>query len=115
MTDYIIPDSLPPWIKQHVELYLADGEAGHLWDSSAGGGEGMLTTLLLTTTGRKSGKLLKIPLIYRPVEGGGYFIAECWRPPTDIHGDSRYSGTWVRRPPDPRHYRQFADDDGGLS
>lgn len=74
MTEYKVPDSLPPWIKEHVELYLADGEAAHLWDSSVGGGKGMLTTLLLTTTGRKSGKLLKIPLIYRPVEGGGYCV-----------------------------------------
>ena len=74
MTDYKIPDSLPPWIKQHVEIYLADGEAGHLWDASLAGGEGILTTLLLTTTGRKSGKQLKIPLIYRPVEGGGYCV-----------------------------------------
>ncbi len=74
MADIDIPDSLPPWIKEHIQRYLADGEAGHLWDASLAGGEGMLTTLLLTTTGRKSGKALIIPLIYRPTGDGGYCV-----------------------------------------
>lgn len=69
-----IPDSLPAWVKEHVERYLSDGEAGHLWDASLGGGEGMLTTLLLTTTGRKSGRLSILPLIYRPTADGGYCV-----------------------------------------
>ena len=66
--------SLPTWIRDHIELYLRDGEAGHYWDASYGGGEGMLTTLLLTTTGRKSGKQQVIPLIYRPTESGAYCV-----------------------------------------
>ena len=74
MSDVDIPDSLPVWIKQHIALYLADGEAGHLWDAALGGGEGMLTTLLLTTTGRKSGKQLTLPLIYRPAADGGFCV-----------------------------------------
>ena len=74
MTEVHIPEYLPDWIKEHVELYLQDGEAGHYWDASLGGGEGMLTTLLLTTTGRKSGKSLVLPLIYRPTGDGGYCI-----------------------------------------
>jgi len=74
MPESSIPDSLPDWIKDHIDLYLADGEAGHFWDASLGGGEGMLTTLLLTTTGRKSGKQLMIPLIYRPTGDGGLCV-----------------------------------------
>jgi deazaflavin-dependent oxidoreductase (nitroreductase family) len=74
MADADIPASLPDWIREHVELYLRDAEAGHYWDASLGGGEGMLTTLLLTTTGRKSGKQLMIPLIYRPTDSGGYCV-----------------------------------------
>ena len=74
MTEISIPDSLPAWVKEHIDVYLADGDAGHLWDASLGGGEGMLTTLLLTTTGRKSGKQLIIPLIYRPTGDGGYCV-----------------------------------------
>jgi deazaflavin-dependent oxidoreductase (nitroreductase family) len=74
MTEISIPDYLPSWVKEHIGVYLKDGEAGHLWDASLGGGEGMLTTLLLTTTGRKSGKKLIIPLIYRPTEDGGFCV-----------------------------------------
>ncbi len=74
MADIDIPASLPDWIRQHIELYLEDGEAGHYWDASLGGGEGMLTTLLLTTRGRKTGKALILPLIYRPTETGGYCV-----------------------------------------
>jgi deazaflavin-dependent oxidoreductase (nitroreductase family) len=74
MNDINIPDSLPSWIKEHITLYLQDPEAGHYWDSSLGGGEGMLSTLLLTTRGRKSGKNLILPLIYRPTDSGGYCV-----------------------------------------
>ncbi len=74
MTEINIPEYLAPWIKEHIGIYLKDGEAGHLWDASLGGGEGMLTTLLLTTTGRKSGKQLTIPLIYRPTDDGGFCV-----------------------------------------
>ncbi len=74
MTEIRIPDQLPDWIKEHVALYLRDGEAGHYWDASLGGGKGMLTTLLLTTTGRKSGKPSILPLIYRPTDSGGYCV-----------------------------------------
>jgi deazaflavin-dependent oxidoreductase (nitroreductase family) len=56
---------LPDWIKDHVSRYLASGgEDGYLWDASIGGGKGMVPTLLLTTVGRKSGKVLTLPLIF---------------------------------------------------
>ena len=74
MSENRIPDSLPDWIREHVELYLKDGEAGHYWDASLGGGEGMLTTLLLTTRGRKSGRPLTLPLIYRPTDSDCYCV-----------------------------------------
>ena len=74
MDDIKIPENLPDWIRDHVALYLKDGEAGHYWDAALGGGEGMLTTLLLFTTGRKSGKRSIIPLIYRPTGDGGYCV-----------------------------------------
>jgi proline iminopeptidase len=56
---------LPDWIKNHVARYLAtDGADGYLWDASLGGGTGLVPTLLLTTVGRKSGKVLTLPLIF---------------------------------------------------
>lgn len=56
---------LPDWIKDHLARYLAtDGADGYLWDASLGGGKGLVPTLLLTTTGRKSGRPLTLPLIF---------------------------------------------------
>jgi len=56
---------LPDWIKNHVSRYLAtNGEDGYLWDASIGGGKGLVPTLLLSTVGRKSGKVLTLPLIF---------------------------------------------------
>jgi proline iminopeptidase len=58
------PD-LPDWIKNHISRYVAtDGADGYLWDASIGGGKGMVPTLLLTTVGRKSGRVLTLPLIF---------------------------------------------------
>ncbi|MFE2378970.1 nitroreductase family deazaflavin-dependent oxidoreductase [Streptomyces sp. NPDC059398] len=44
--------------KEHVERYVAtDGAEGHEWQGT--------TTLILTTTGRKSGQQRSTPLIYQ--------------------------------------------------
>ena len=44
--------------QEHVQRYQeTDGEEGHVWRNGT-------TTLLLTTTGRKSGKQYTTPLIY---------------------------------------------------
>ena len=75
MSDPIVEASTSGWIAQHREQYLADGNAGHLWDSSPAGGPGPLPTLLLTTTGRKSGKESIMPLLYGEVDGGYAIIA----------------------------------------
>ncbi len=53
-----------PWIAEHIQLYRTDPEKARLWDSTPLGGPGVLPTLLLTTTGRKSGKPRALPLIY---------------------------------------------------
>ena len=74
MTDINIPDNLSSWIKDHIKLQLIDGEASHLRGSAAGGGRGLLRTLLLTTVGRKSGNRLVITLIYQPTSDGGFCI-----------------------------------------
>lgn len=71
MTDF----SEIPWIKQHIELYRTDPEKAHLWDSTAAGGPGPLPTLLLTTTGRKSGQPRAAPLIYGEADGSYVVIA----------------------------------------
>ena len=62
-----------PWIAEHIELYRTDPDKAHMWDSSPLGGPGLLPTLLLTTTGRKSGEPRVLPLIYGQA-GDGYVI-----------------------------------------
>jgi deazaflavin-dependent oxidoreductase (nitroreductase family) len=65
MAESSLPKELPSWIKNHLDRYIAtNGEDGYLWDASLGGGKGMVPTLLLTTTGRKSGRELTLPLIF---------------------------------------------------
>jgi hypothetical protein len=65
--------ALPSWIADHVELYRTNPEKAHLWDSSIGGGKGMVATLLLTVKGRKSGREISTPLIYSPY-GSAYVV-----------------------------------------
>jgi deazaflavin-dependent oxidoreductase (nitroreductase family) len=50
-------DSPTDWVRSHIRAYVAsDGKEGHQWRG--------LPTLLLTTRGRKSGKLRRTALIY---------------------------------------------------
>lgn len=75
MSDPIKQASESGWIAQHRDLYLKDGAAAHLWDSTFAGGPGPLPTLLLTTRGRKSGQDSLMPLLYGEVPGGYAIIA----------------------------------------
>ncbi len=66
-----IPAHFPDWVRDHMTRYLeSDGADGHLWDAEPFGGSGMIPTLLLTTTDRRSGVPLQLPLIYVEVPGG---------------------------------------------
>lgn len=50
-------DSPTRWVAQHIRRYVeSDGRSGHRW--------GGVYTLLLTTRGRKSGRLRRTALIY---------------------------------------------------
>ena len=73
MSEVSIPAHLPDWIRNHIRRYLeSDGADGHMWDL---GGPGLVPTLLLTTTGRKSGKPQILPLIYGKTESGFAIVA----------------------------------------
>jgi deazaflavin-dependent oxidoreductase (nitroreductase family) len=76
MSDTSQSPQLPDWIQDHMSRYIAtDGADGYLWDASLGGGKGMIPTLLLTTTGRKSGKALTLPLIFGEFGGESVIVA----------------------------------------
>ena len=54
--------------KEHTRKYReTGGETGHDWQGTQ--------TLLLTTTGRKSGELRELPLIYAPWEDAYLIVA----------------------------------------
>src|SRR5438552_2134118 len=54
------------WQQEHARRYIeTNGEDGHMWNG--------VPTLLLTTTGRKSGKDFTTPLIYGS-DGDRYMI-----------------------------------------
>lgn len=54
------------WVAEHLRSYVeSDGEDGHLWRG--------VPTLLLTTRGRRSGRLRRTPLIYGR-DGDAYVV-----------------------------------------
>jgi deazaflavin-dependent oxidoreductase (nitroreductase family) len=76
MSEVKVPASLPKWIDDHLRRYIeSDGKDGHMWDSAPVGGPGPIPTLLLTTTGRKSGKPIVMPLIYGEADGNYVIVA----------------------------------------
>ena len=76
MSDVKVPANLPKWIGDHLQRYLeSDGADGHLWDSAPVGGPGLIPTLLLTTTGRRSGQPGIMPLIYGKTDKGYIVVA----------------------------------------
>lgn len=72
-----IPTDINRIIGEHIKLYLKDPAAAHLWDAAPVGTPGEVTTLLLTTIGRKSGEPRHVPLLYvddSDGDGDGYLI-----------------------------------------
>lgn len=61
-----VHDNPANWVKRHIRKYVrSDGEEGHKWKGAP--------TLLITTRGRKSGKLRRTALIYGK-DGDRYVI-----------------------------------------
>lgn len=61
-----VHDSPTRWVAQHIRRYVeSDGRNGHRWSG--------VYTLLLTTRGRKTGKLRRTALIYGE-DGGRYLV-----------------------------------------
>jgi proline iminopeptidase len=76
MTDATLAPNLPQWMIDHANRYLSSGGAdGHLYKANPPGyGEMTVPSLLLTTTGRKSGQKYVFPLYYGDTGDGGYII-----------------------------------------
>lgn len=63
-----VTDSPTGWVNRHIRKYVeTDGVKGHTWQG--------VPTLLLTTRGRKSGKLRRTALIYGQDDGDYVVVA----------------------------------------
>ncbi|MCB4820130.1 nitroreductase family deazaflavin-dependent oxidoreductase [Roseicella aerolata] len=75
MTEAKLAPHLPDWMQDHARRYLSSGGTdGHMYKASPPGYPAMtVPSLLLTTTGRKSGEKFIFPLFYGQV-GDSYLI-----------------------------------------
>src|SRR5579864_2139558 len=75
MTDAKLAPNLTDWMVEHANRYLASGGTeGHFYKmSQPGRPEITVPSLLLTTTGRKSGEKFLFPLFYGST-GNSYFV-----------------------------------------
>jgi deazaflavin-dependent oxidoreductase (nitroreductase family) len=65
MPAYVVGPARSDWPADHLRRYLAtDGEDGYYVDFRHAGGPELTPTLILTTTGRRSGKAQTLPLIF---------------------------------------------------
>jgi F420H(2)-dependent quinone reductase len=75
MTEARLAPNLPQWMKDHTDRYLASGGSdGHLYTIvRPGAPEITVPSLLLPTTGRRSGEKYLFPLFYGE-KGSSYFV-----------------------------------------
>ena len=75
MSEVKLAPNLPGWMLEHTNRYISSGGTdGHMYTVTPPGYSQMtVPSLLLTTTGRKSGEKYIFPLFYGE-EGNGYII-----------------------------------------
>jgi F420H(2)-dependent quinone reductase len=74
MTDVKLAPNLPQWMKDHVDVYLSSGgKEGHMYTIDRPSVPANVPSLLLITTGRKSGEKYLFPLFYGHA-GDSYFV-----------------------------------------
>ena len=75
MTEAKLAPNMPKWMVDHTNLYLSSGgKEGHMYTAAFPGKETLtVPSLLLTTTGRKSGQKFLFPLFYGKT-GNSYII-----------------------------------------
>ena len=76
MADAKLAPNLPDWMLEHANRYISSGGAdGHIYKiTQPGRPELNVPSLLLTTTGRKSGEKFIFPLFYGETGEGRYFV-----------------------------------------
>jgi len=76
MADAKLAPNLPDWMLEHANRYISSGgKDGHMYQiTQPGRPELTVPSLLLTTTGRKSGKKFIFPLFYGDTGNGSYIV-----------------------------------------
>jgi len=75
MVEAKLPSNLPQWMKDHTDRYLKSGGTdGHMYAVPTQP-QRAVPSLLLTTTGRKSGDKWMFPLFYGEAGKGYYIVA----------------------------------------
>ena len=76
MPDAKLAPNLPGWMVEHANRYIASGgREGHMYKmTQPGRPELTVPSLLLTTTGRKSGERFIFPLFYGETGDGSYIV-----------------------------------------
>ena len=76
MAEAKLAPSLPDWMVEHANRYLSSGgKDGHMYKMTQPGRPEMtVPSLLLTTTGRKSGERYIFPLFYGETGNGSYIV-----------------------------------------
>ena len=65
MSAFVLNPKDPNWAAEHMRRYLAtDGEDGYYVDFTRIGGPPLVPTLILTATGRRTGRPQALPLIF---------------------------------------------------
>jgi deazaflavin-dependent oxidoreductase (nitroreductase family) len=77
MAEAKLAPNLPGWMVEHTNRYLASGGTdGHMYKmTQPGRPEITVASLLLTTTGRKSGEKFIFPLFYGEADNGYIIVA----------------------------------------
>jgi proline iminopeptidase len=85
MSEAKLAPNLPGWMLDHVNRYLSSGGTdGHMYKVTPPGlPEMVVPSLLLTTTGRKSGEKFIFPLFYGEVDGSYVIVASKGGAPQD--------------------------------
>ncbi len=91
-----VHDNPTRWVSRHIKKYVAsDGDEGHKWKGAP--------TLLITTRGRKSGKLRRTALIYGR-DGDRYIIV------ASRGGDPKHPSWYLNLHDDPGVELQVFDE-----
>ena len=77
MADVKLAPNLPEWMREHANRYLTSGGTdGHMYKiSQPGRPELTVPSLMLTTTGRRSGEKFQFPLFYGKAAGSYFVVA----------------------------------------